>query len=53
MWMVYDEVCCGSVEHGFDLIVEGLIIEIVDFDGLEVLLGIEVSLGDEEGLSED
>ena len=48
-----DEVCCGSIEHGFDLIVEGLIIEIVDFDGLEVLLGIEVSLGDEEGLSQD
>jgi hypothetical protein len=43
----------GSVEHGLDLVVEGLIVKVVDLDGLEVFLGVEVSLGDEEGLPED
>jgi hypothetical protein len=41
-----------SVEHRFDFVVEGLVVEVVDLDGLEVLLGIEVALGDEEGLPE-
>ncbi len=40
----------GSIEHGLDLIVEGLVVEVVDLDGLEVFLGVEVSLCDEEGL---
>lgn len=42
----------GSAEHGFDLVVESLVVEVVDFDGLEVLLGVEVSFGDQEGLSQ-
>lgn len=42
----------GSVEHGLDLVVEGLIVEVVDLDGLEVFLRVEVSLRDEEGLSQ-
>jgi hypothetical protein len=42
----------GSVKHSFDFVVEGLVVEVVDFDGLEVLFGVEVALGDEEGLSE-
>lgn len=42
----------ASVEHGFDFIVEGLVVEVIDFDSLEVLLGVEVSLGDQEGLSQ-
>lgn len=42
----------GSVEHGLDFVVEGLVIEVVDLDGLEVFLGVEVALGDEEGLPE-
>lgn len=36
----------GSIEHGLDLIVESLIVEVVNFDGLEVFLGVEVPLGD-------
>lgn len=40
----------GSVEHGLDLVIKGLIIEVINFDCLEVLLGIEVALRDEEGL---
>lgn len=41
-----------SVEHGLDLVVEGLVVEVVDLYGLEVFLGVEVALGDEESLSE-
>ena len=40
----------GSVEHGFDFVVKGLVVQIVDFDGLEILLGVEVALSDQEGL---
>ena len=40
-----------SLEHVLDLVVEGLIVQVVDFDRLEVFLGIEVPLGDQEGLS--
>lgn len=42
-----------SVKHGLNFCIEGLIIEIIDFDGLEVFLWVEVSLGDEEGLPQD
>ena len=42
-----------SIEHGTDFVIEGLVVEVVDFDGLEVLFGIEISFGDEECLSED
>lgn len=42
----------GSVEHSFNFVVEGLVIQIVNFDSLEVLLGIEVSLRDQESLSQ-
>ena len=41
-----------SVEHGLDLVVEGLVVEVVDLYGLEVFLGVEIALGDEECLSE-
>ena len=41
---------CGSVEHGLDFVIEGLIVKVIDFDGLEVLLRIEVALGNQEGL---
>lgn len=44
--------CAGSVEHGLDFVIEGLVVEVIDFDGLEVLLGVEIALGNEEGLSE-
>ena len=40
----------GSVEHGLDLVVEGLVVQVVDLYGLEVLLGVEVPLRDQEGL---
>lgn len=42
-----------SVKHGLDLIVEGLIVEVVDLDGLEVFLRVEVSLRDQEGLPQN
>lgn len=41
-----------SIEHGLDLIVEGLIIKVVDLDSLEVFLRVEVPLRDQEGLSQ-
>lgn len=44
--------CVGSVEHGLDFVIEGLIVEVIDFDGLEVLLRIKVALGNQEGLPE-
>ena len=40
----------SSVEHGSDLVVEGLVVQVLDLDGLEVLLRVEVALRDEEGL---
>lgn len=42
-----------SVKHGFYLVVECLVIEVINFDSLEIFLWIEVALGDQEGLSED
>lgn len=39
-----------SVEHSFNFIVKGLVIQIIDLDGLEVFLGVEVPLGDQESL---
>lgn len=41
------------VKHGSDFIVEGLVIQIFDFDGLEIFLRIEIALGNEESLAED
>jgi hypothetical protein len=35
-----------SAEHGFDFVVEGLVVKVIDFDSLEVLFGVEVSFGD-------
>lgn len=43
---------CKSIEHGPDFVVEGLIIKVINFDGLEVFLRIEVSLSDKECLPE-
>lgn len=43
----------SSVEHGPNFVIEGLIVEIIDFDGLEVFFRIEVSLGNQEGLPKD
>jgi hypothetical protein len=42
-----------SAEHRPDLVVEGLIVQVVDLDGLEVFFGIEVTLGDQEGLPQN
>ena len=39
-----------SVEHGLNLVVEGLVVQVVDFYCLEVLLGVEVAFGNQEGL---
>ena len=41
----------ASVEHSLDLVVKGGIVQIVDLDGLEVFLGVEVAFGDQEALS--
>jgi hypothetical protein len=41
-----------SVEHGLNFVVEGLIIQIINFYCLEVFLRIEVSLSNEESLSQ-
>ncbi len=41
-----------SIEHSFNFVVEGLIIQIVDFDGLEIFLWIEVSFGNQKCLSQ-
>ena len=41
-----------SIEHGLYLVVEGWIVQIVDFDGLEIFLGVEVPLSDQESLSQ-
>ena len=41
-----------SIEHGFNFVIEGLVIQIVDFDGLEVFLWIKVSLGNQKSLSQ-
>jgi hypothetical protein len=43
----------GSVEHRPDLVVESLIVKVVDFDGLEVFFGIEITLRDQESLSQN
>ena len=40
----------GSIKHSFDFIVEGLVVQIVNFDCLEVLLRVEIALSDQEGL---
>jgi hypothetical protein len=42
-----------SIEHRPDLVIEGLIVQIVDFNSLEVLFGVKISFGNEEGLSQD
>jgi hypothetical protein len=42
-----------SIKHCLDLVVKGGIVEVLDFDGLEVLLGIEVPLRDEEALPQN
>ena len=42
----------SSIEHGPDLAVEGLVIQVVDFDGLEVFFGVEIPLSDKESLSQ-
>lgn len=47
------EMVCVSVEHGFDFIVEGLVIQVVDLDGLEIFLGVEVTFCDKEGLPQN
>ena len=41
-----------SIEHRLDLVVEGLVVQVVDFYCLEIFLRIEVSLSNQEGLSE-
>lgn len=42
-----------SVEHGPDFVVKSLVVQVIDFDGLEVLFGVEVAFSDEESLSQD
>ncbi len=42
-----------SIEHRPDFVIEGLIIEVIDLDGLEVLFRIEVTFGNQESLSEN
>jgi len=41
-----------SVKHCLNFIIKGLVVQIVDLDGLEVLLGVEVSLSNQKGLPE-
>ena len=41
-----------SVEHGFDFVIEGLIVQIINFNCLEIFLGVEVAFSDQEGLSQ-
>jgi len=41
-----------SIEHSLDFVVKGLVVQVVNLNGLEVFLGIEVTLGDEECLPE-
>jgi hypothetical protein len=42
-----------SVEHGPDLVIEGLIVQVIDFDSLEVFFWIEITFSDKEGLPQD
>lgn len=43
----------GSIEHGFDFIVESLIIKIIDFNRLEIFFWIKVALSDKESLTKN
>ena len=42
-----------SIEHRSDFVVECLIVQVVNLDGLEVFLRVEVAFGDKEGLSQN
>ena len=39
-----------SVEHGFDFVIKGLVVQIINFNCLEIFLGVEVAFSDQEGL---
>lgn len=39
-----------SIKHCSDLVVEGLVVQVLYFDGLEIFLRVEVSLRDQECL---
>jgi hypothetical protein len=40
----------GSIEHRLYFIIESLVIKVVNFNGLEIFFGIEVSLGNQKCL---
>jgi hypothetical protein len=53
IWRKYlNAICVLSIKHCLDLVIECLIVEVVNFDGLEVFFRIKVSLSNEERLPE-
>lgn len=42
-----------SIEHWSDLVIESLVIQVVNFDGLEVLFRVKIPLRNQESLSQD
>lgn len=52
-WMKQKSIFQESVEHRPYFVVESLVVQVVNFDRLEILFGVKITFGNKEGLPED